>query len=208
MMLPLHVTPARPEDTGRGVARLDPADMARLGLAAGDLVALTGNRRCHARALPQRGADRAPGRIALDGATRGNAGVALDEVVRAGPGGSPARAASLRLAVTGGAGPSPAALARSLAGVPLAEGDSHALPLLGGREAGIRIVALDPPGPALLDEATRITLAEGNAGPSKGLRYEDLGGLSRVLDRVREVVELPLRHRAAFEALGIAPPKG
>lgn len=206
MSLRRQVEGARAEDAGRGLLRLDPADMATIGVATGGLVAVTGGRTAFARALPLPPVSRGRGKVALDGATRGNAQAAIGEAVALAAAPAPVRARRLRLAV-GGAAPAEPALRRALDGVPLAEGDTLRLPLVGGREAALRVAFLEPPGPALLDAATTIE-TEGGARGGDGVRYEDLGGLGRVVDRIREVVELPLRHRDAFAALGIAPPKG
>ena len=71
---------------------------------------------------------------------------------------------------------------------------------------------LQPGGPALLGPATRLRMAPANAAgrpagapASETVRYEDLGGLAHVVENVREVVELPLKHPAAFTRLGITP---
>jgi len=205
--LRLTVAGARPEDANRGILRMDPADMATIGVATGGLVALTGTRTTHARTLPLPPAERGQGRVALDGATRSNAGAVIGETLAVAAAPPPPRAQKLRLDVAGAA-PAPAALRRALAGVPLAAGDAFRLPLVGGREAALRVAALEPAGPAVLDESTDIQVETSARPQGEGVRYEDLGGLGRVVDRIREVVELPLRHRDAFAALGIAPPKG
>lgn len=207
--LALAVVPAQAEDSHRGLLRLDRADMAALGVATGQLVAVTGRRTAHARVLPMPPAARGAGRVMLDGTLRTNTGVAIgDRVeVEAGPE-APVRARRLRFSVAGPP-PAAAALRRALAGVPIGEGDAIRLPLVGGREAALRVVAIEPGGPALVDEATEIGFdAVRAADRESAVRYEDCGGLSRIIDRIREVVELPLRHRDAFAALGIAPPKG
>ncbi len=208
MTATLTIIAALAEEAGRGVARLDPSDMAALGLAPGGLVALTGSRTTHARALPQRASARSPGRIALDGATRGNAGLGLGDTVTVATAPDAILADRLGVSVAGAARLPEALLRRALEGVPLGQGDGFRLALVGGGEASLRIQSLDPPGPALLHEASRIVIQQSGGSAEAGVRYEEIGGLSRVLDRVREVVELPLRHPAAFEALGIAPPKG
>ncbi|MBK1661883.1 AAA family ATPase [Paracraurococcus ruber] len=208
MSLRRAVAAAPPADANRGILRLDPADMAALGVAVGGLVAVTGTRTAHARALPLPPAERGQARVVLDGATRANAGIAVGGEVALAAAPAPVRARRLTLSVAGTA-PAVPALRRALTGLPLSAGDAVRLPLLGGREAALRVAATDPEGPVLPDEATQIALEQaGRAAERDAIRYEDIGGLSRVLDRVREVVELPLRHPEAFAALGITPPKG
>jgi transitional endoplasmic reticulum ATPase len=209
MTAQLTVAGATAEDAGRGIARIDPATLARIGGGTGALLALTGRRTAHVRALPQRPDARSDGLLHIDGATRGNVEAAIGDtvtVVVCGPA-APAR----RMRLTGPAGIGPAVLRRVLASVPLSAGDRFRLPLLNGREAELRVVAVEPDGPVLVDETTAIDVAAAPAAgslPEDGPRYEDLGGLSRVVERVREVVELPLRNRAVFAHLGISPPKG
>lgn len=203
----LVVASAHAADANRGVLRLDPADMAALGVATGGLLAVTGGRTAYARALPLAPSDRGRRRIALDGATRTNVAAAIDEEVSVAP--APATESRSSRAATGaGAAPAQAALRRALDGVALAEGDGFRVPLVGGREVALRVVALQPAGPAVVDDNTAIVTEAAAARGENAVRYEDLGGLTRVLERIREVVELPLRHRDAFAALGIAPPKG
>ncbi len=198
----LAIIQAAAAEAGRGVARLDAADMASLGLRPGALVALAGNRTTHVRALPRRGQ---PGQIALDGATRGNLGLRLGDAVtvQAAPDAAVARRVTLAIATD----VPRTAIQRGLQGIPLDVGDTHRIARVAGGEAGLRVVKTEPAGPALLAEETEIVI-EGGGGPAQGIRYEEIGGLSKALDRVREVVELPLRHRAAFAALGITPPRG
>jgi transitional endoplasmic reticulum ATPase len=202
--LTLQVTGAQAEDAGRGIARLDPADLAALGLTTGALVAIAGSRTTFARALPLRPQDRGRRLLLIDGVTRGNAGLAIGEpaTVTAGPAGVTARLLTLD-----GARLPPAVLRRALAGIPLCAGDRYRLPLVGGREVALHVVAVQPDGPAFADAATTISGAATEAAPGE-VRYEDLGGLSRVVEQIREVVELPLRNPAAFDHLGITPPKG
>jgi transitional endoplasmic reticulum ATPase len=210
--LRLAVAGALAEDAGRGVARIDPAQLSELGGATGALLRLAGSRATHVRALPQRAEQRGRGVLCIDGATRANAGVAIGESVAVTL--QPPAARVQRLGLAGPAGVGPAVLRRLLAGIPLAVGDRFRLPLVNGREAELQVTALQPEGPALLDEDSAIDIAPppaaaaGAAPPEDSPRYEDLGGLGRVVARIREVVELPLRDRAVFAHLGITPPKG
>jgi transitional endoplasmic reticulum ATPase len=92
--------------------------------------------------------------------------------------------------------------------VPLCQGDWFRLPLADGGEIEFSVQHVEPAGPALGASATRIEISPAAAPVGETVRYEDLGGLGAVVERVREVVELPLKNRAAFARLGISPPKG
>ncbi|WP_339104425.1 CDC48 family AAA ATPase [Haloterrigena salinisoli] len=100
-----------------------------------------------------------------------------------------------------------------------------------GRRLPVTVVDTEPDGPVVVDASTDIEVAErepdrlsveaegpleegGAAGPgaadaeSPNVTYEDVGGLDDELERVREMIELPMRHPELFRALGIEPPKG
>jgi len=208
----LTVAGAAAEDASRGVARIDPATLAALGGGTGALLAVTGSRTAYVRALPQRPTARGQGVLHIDGATRGNAGAAIGDTVGVALSGPATNVRTMRL--TGPAAIGASVLRRMLGGVPLCAGDRFRLPLLNGREAELQVLSLEPDGPGLVDETTAIEMVASATTPAAGTlpedgpRYEDLGGLSRVVERVREVVELPLRNRAVFAHLGISPPKG
>jgi transitional endoplasmic reticulum ATPase len=203
--LALTVAVARPEDASRGIARLDPADIDAAGVETGGLISIAGPRTTYARALPLPPALRRRGVLQIDGSIRRNAGVAVGEAAQIGAAGPPLAARAAMLAGPGWV--TPALLGQALAGVPLCQGDHFRLPLMDGGEADFIVQALDPAGPAVLHAGTRLE-TRAAASEDGAIRYEDLGGLGPVVERVREVVELPLKQRAAFQRLGIAPPRG
>lgn len=204
--LALTVAPARPEDASRGIVRLDPEDLARLGGGTGAILALTGRRTTHARALPLAPAQRGQAILQADANLRANAGVAVGETVQL------SRAAALPactlLRVQAPPGIAAAALRAALVGVPAAIGEVFRLMLVDGSEAECRFTACEPASPALPDQATRLELQPAAGRGAERVHYEDLGGLSHIVGQVREVVEWPLLQPGAFTRLGIAPPKG
>jgi transitional endoplasmic reticulum ATPase len=204
--LSMAVAMARPEDASRGIARLDPADLHALGCVTGGLLEIAGPRTTYARAMPAPPGARGAGTLYIDGSLRRNAGAGIGDTVRVSRG--PTAELAVRARLAGPAWISAAMLAPSLRGVPLCEGEHFRLPLLDGGEAEFVVQSLEPAGPAMVGEATRIDTVAAGAPAGEALRYEDIGGLGTVLARVREVVELPLKHRAAFTRLGIAPPRG
>jgi transitional endoplasmic reticulum ATPase len=215
-------------DAGRAIARLTPADMAALKLAAGEIVALTGTqdgaRTAYARALPLAGGtagdgtagDGPAGSVLIDGVVRANAGAGVGQAV------SLRRAASLPAAsVTITLPPGVARLSdafsqhvkQALLGQPVAIGAGVQVQLIGGGRLGGSVSAATPEGPVVIGRDTAITLktdapAQGAARPSHSVAYEDVGGLRRELDKVREVVEWPIRRPELFAALGIEAPRG
>ncbi len=203
--LSLCIAVARPEDASRGIARLDPADLAAIGAETGALIAIIGPRTAYARALPLPPSLRQRSVLQIDGSLRNNAGVSVGETVRIEAHKPPPPARLVRLTGPGWVGS--AMLARALEGVALCRGDRFRLPLVDGAEAEFLVQHVEPVGPAMATQGTSIEL-DAAASPTDTVRYEDLGGLGDVVERVREIVELPLKNRAAFARLGIAPPKG
>jgi len=79
---------------------------------------------------------------------------------------------------------------------------------------GLKLIVVNtkPSGPVVITENTQV---EVNPEPMKvseerlpDITYEDIGGLDEEIRKIREMVELPLKHPQLFERLGIEPPKG
>jgi transitional endoplasmic reticulum ATPase len=209
--LTLRIREAKPTDAGRGVARIDPASLAAIGARVGDVIALKADRMTHVRALPAQPQDRGQGLILVDGSTRANLGASSGDEVAL----SRADAAEAERVTLAFAEPPPAApaflrrVAQALEGLPLTQGDGVRLPVVGGRDLLATVVATRPDGPVFLREGTHIEVTSG-AGQRKSREagYDDLGGLSRELAKVREMIELPIRRPEIFTHLGIDAPKG
>ena len=202
----LTVAPARPEDASRGIVRLDPAMLLLLEVPTGGLLEIAGASKTYARGLPLPPAQRGGAAIQADANVRANAGVSLGDHVRVSA--APAAPVAAQVKLCAPAGLSPGLLGAALSGVALCAGDQFRLALVDGGQADCRVQSIAPPGPAFAGPATRIEITAA-AGPSEAaVRYEDLGGLSAAVARVREVVEWPLKHPAAFARLGISAPRG
>jgi transitional endoplasmic reticulum ATPase len=209
--LTLRIREARPMDAGRGVARIDPAALAAIGARVGDVVALTAGRTTHARALPAQPQDRGQGTILLDGATRANLGASGgDEVTVARADAGEAERVTLAFANPPAATPAfLARIAQALEGLPLAAGDTIRLPVLGGRDLLATVATTRPDGPVFVRDRGQIEIVSGSGERRpREIGYDDLGGLSRELAKVREMIELPLRRPEIFTHLGIDAPKG
>jgi transitional endoplasmic reticulum ATPase len=212
-----RVTEALARDLGKGLARLDPADIARLGLKVGDVVELTGKRRTVGRLMPTYSAYRGRGRIQIDGVTRENSGASVDQTVRV----RPAVAKPAELVVLMPMTPPPSdsemrALSRTLSGLPVLPGDRVRVGLVGQRSADFRVIRTTPGGPALIAPTTRLEVARHPSAEllsrdrpgGQAFACGDIGGLARVLARVREIVVLPLKFPEVFERLAVEPPRG
>ncbi|MGL5136921.1 MAG: AAA family ATPase, partial [Beijerinckiaceae bacterium] len=98
---------------------------------------------------------------------------------------------------------------QALEGLPLVAGDAVRLRVVGGRDMIATVSATRPEGPVFIQPATVIDIASGAGGrKARGVGYDDLGGLSRELARVREMIELPIRRPEIFAHLGVDAPKG
>ncbi|PCN50067.1 AAA family ATPase [Candidatus Geothermarchaeota archaeon ex4572_27] len=209
----LRVAEARPRDVGRGIVRLDHKSMSALGLTPGDFVEVTGGRSTVAIAWPAYPEDEGLGIIRMDGTLRQNAKVSLgDEVAVRRAHVSPA--ARVVLAPTEPYRFSPdfnVYVKNQLLGKPLVRGDAVDVPVLG---MALRLIvsSTQPAGAVQVVEGTEVVVRE---EPVKEVElavprvtYEDIGDLEDAKARIREMIELPLRHPELFKHLGIEPPKG
>lgn len=212
--LTLRVAEARPKDVGRGIARIDPEDLARLGAEVGDILQIEGKRKTVAKVMPAYIEDRGKSLVQIDGLLRENAQVSLDERVNVEKTGwSPAGRVVLA-PVTPLRSVSRERDARYIGtlldGLPLVEGDRIRVNLFGTRSQDFVIASAAPKGALIVCGNTRIEIQGTGEGKARSGRvsYEDIGGLGRELQKVREMIELPLKYPQVFERLGIDPPKG
>ena len=206
----LKVSEALSKDVGRAMARIDPEDLRRLGVQTGDVVLISGQRQAVCRAMPALKEARGQSRVQLDGITRQNLGSAIDESVRVTKTAcSPAQVVKLTPVSIKPDERDLAYIAGLLDGLPVLPGGMIRLSLFGARNAEFTVASAQPAGPLLINPTTRLQIGEvsGNQ-PAQRLGYEDVGGLKPQLGRIRELIELPLRHPEVFARLGIDPPKG
>ncbi len=208
----LRVAEAYYRDVGRGIARIDPAVMERLGLQSGDIVEIIGKSTVPAIVWPSYPEDRGTGIIRIDGNLRSNAGVGIDDKVRirkvkAKPAEKVTLAPTEPVRLMGGE----AYLLRLLEGRPVIRGQKIRVEVFGHTLTFV-ITATKPSGVVVVSRNTVIDLKEKPAEEIKravpDVTYEDIGGLKRELRLVREMIELPLKHPELFQRLGIDPPKG
>jgi transitional endoplasmic reticulum ATPase len=206
----LRVAEARVDDIAHAIARLSAADLARIGGHPGNTLKITGRTTAVARAeVSDTGHD---GVIQIDGTLRSNCGAGLEELVTATPV-EAAQAVAVRLTpLWVGAAPAIVAherLVEDLVGVPVITGSAVRVPTF-AKAINFQVVRTMPGGPVIINPRTDIRVVEGEptVGTAPAVSYEDIGGLEREVARVREIVELPLKHSRLFEQLGILAPKG
>ena len=209
----LRVGDARQRDVGRGIARIDQRTMQKLGISAGDVIEIVNKRTTSAIAWPAYSEDQNRDIIRIDGFTRKNSGVAINEYVVIRP-----AKVKTSLAIT--LAPVDMRLnvdedftnfvKNRLMERTLVEGDTTLVMML-GHAIPFTVSKTRPHGIIKVTAETRLTILNEPAPEGKGLprtNYEDIGGLQTEIQRVREMVELPLRHPELFQRLGIEPPKG
>ena len=213
-VLVLKVSEARAADVGRGIVRIDPKDMARLGLEVGDIVLVRGKRSAPVKVMPAYPQERGKGAVQIDGITRENAKAGLGDQVHI-ERTAYQDAASMVLSAGGSSkafahSASARQLGRVLEGLPATRGDRVRASLLGGRYQEFLVKDTRPEGVVLVKAATAVKVASEDSPDREktGVTYEDIGGLRKQVPRIREMVELPLRHPELFERLGIEAPRG
>jgi transitional endoplasmic reticulum ATPase len=208
--LTLRVSEARVEDVGRAIARLAPGDLRRMGAHAGDVLKISGTGVAVGRA--EISGDGFEGMIQIDGTLRSNCGAGLQEEVMVATV-EHEQAVAVRLSpLWVGAAPAtiaPDRMLEDLLGVPVMAGGAVRVPTF-AKAVNFQVVRTIPSGPVVIGKRTDIRVVEGEqtAARAPAVSYEDIGGLEREVARVREMVELPLKHQSIFERLGILAPKG
>ncbi|MBP2030118.1 transitional endoplasmic reticulum ATPase [Methanohalophilus levihalophilus] len=221
--LQIKVEKAHPIDFGRGIIRLDPSTLLSLQLSPGDIVQIEGKRTTAAKVWRADRQDWGQGIARIDGYTRQNAGVGIGErvtirKVEATPAEkvllAPPEGVVMEFGENTGAIIKHNILKRPLLKediVPIVSSMGQTTP---GSQA-IPLIAIETQpeeGVLIITDTTDIQLQEkpviGYEDATRGIAYEDIGGLRDEIQRVREMIELPLKHHELFQRLNIEPPKG
>jgi len=187
--------------------------MEKLGVRTGDIIQIKGKRVTAAIAWPAYQGDKGREIIRMDGRIRRNAGVSLSEKVTVSRANEePAR--NVTLAPTSvPIRPEPRFeefVKRKLLNCPVTANDTVFIPIL-GRAIPFKVTSVKPAGTVVVQHSTMLSIAEKPTGDVVGaaqVTYEEIGGLADAIQRIREMVELPMRHPEIFKRLGIDPPRG
>ncbi len=209
----LRVAEAKQRDVGRGKARVSQKIMDQLDVVAGDVLEIKGKKVTAAIAWPAYPEDQAADIIRVDGLIRRNSGVSLNEYVTVKKTNAQ-NAHSVTLApvdVRIEFDPDFTNFVKSrLLEMPLVEGDVVLLTVF-GNAMPFAVMKTRPTGIVKVSPSTSFQVLSEPSLEKKGIprvTYEDIGGLHTEVQRIREMVELPLRHPELFQRLGIDPPKG
>ena len=209
----LKVKESLSKDVGRAIARIDPENMTLLKLKIGDLVEIEGKKKTPVKIMPCYLEDRGQSIIQIDGLIRENSQCSIDEkvVINTIRYELASMVTLLPLTFSSGLQEKDTKYIGSLVeGQPVVTGNRIRATLFGSKSYDFKVVDTSPKGVVLINKNTTISMEEDTQklnGPIR-ISYEDIGGLGSQIQRIREMIELPLRYPQVFERLGIEPPKG
>jgi len=211
----LRVQKAKKRDIGKNIIRIDTKTMENLNIKTGDVISVKGKKDSAGIAWPSYPQDNGLGIVRFDSRLRKNTGASIDDTieickVNALP------AQNVVLAPSGvkfKANPKfESFVRRKLINYPITLDDIIHIAIGISREIAFKVKSMRPKGVCVIKQDTVIPISESVAPEEETgslyVTYEDVGGLDREIQRVREMVELPLRHPSLFKRLGIDPPKG
>jgi transitional endoplasmic reticulum ATPase len=213
----LRVAEAEQSDVGRKIARVDPKVARQLDLSTGDALEISSlGKKTTVLCWPARENDTGKGLVRIDGYLRNRLEVGINDSVEIKKVQSKSAekvtlAPTEPLRIVGAEG----YLQEYLLGNLLSTGDIFPLTIMGQR-VDLVVISTNPSGPVLMEDFTEVTVSEesekaiqvakGDGTPS--ISYEDIGGIKNEVSRLREMIELPLRHPELFKRLGVEAPKG
>jgi len=213
-ILSLRVADAMPDDVGQGHIRIDNDEMDKIGVIIGDIVEIQGRKTTVAKVVPCFANFQKQNLGQIDSIIRENAGVGIDERITVRK--APRQAARTLLlspvdtSIDFADAQDMKHLERILNGLPVLMGDKVKIVLAGARSQFFNVMGTAPQGPVMINSGTNITVVKPDVLEDQSLRaaYEDVGGLDQELQRIREMIELPLKYPEIFRQLGVEAPKG
>jgi transitional endoplasmic reticulum ATPase len=213
----LKVAEAEQRDVGRKIARIDPEIAKRMNIASGDALEIISlGRKTTVLNWPAKESDRGKGLIRIDGLIRNRLDVGINDlveirVVESKDAKSITFAPIEPLRIMG----AEEFLSEYLNGTLMTKGDTIPINVM-GRRVDLVVISTSPSGPVIIANSTEIIVSEESSkaeqiskqGENASITYEDIGGLGDAVARVREMIELPLRHPELFKRLGVEAPKG
>ena len=208
----LRVAEAKHRDVGKRRARLDPHYMEQMGIQPGEIIELVGKRQTAVTAWPADDEEQETDIIRIDGQTRKNAGVGLNDLLAIRRAESkPAK--SITLSPIGDSNMTVDKefcdfVKSRLKGFPVSEGDEVSVIIL-GNQMDFKVEKLSPKAIVRIERPTKLAIiAETTSDRRPRVTYEEIGGMKEQIRRLREIVELPMRHPEVFARLGIEPHSG
>lgn len=208
----LRVAEAKYRDVGKRRARIDSLSMAKLAIKPGEIAELIGKRSTPVTVWLAESQENGREIIRIDGQTRKNVGVGLNDMLTVRKVRSKA-AKSVFLLPLGHNAMSIddqfcAFVRNKLAGYPINEGDEISVGVL-GNSIDFVIKKIIPRTISRIERSTKVNVvAPTTVDERPRVTYDEIGGLKEQINRLREIVELPLRHPEVFAKLGIEPHSG
>jgi transitional endoplasmic reticulum ATPase len=211
----LRVQKAKKRDIGRNIIRIDPKTMEKLNIQTGDVISITGKKESAGIAWPSYPQDNGLGIVRVDSRLQKNTGTRIDDTIEI-------RKVKAEIAQHVVLAPSNFSIKidprlesfvkRKLNNYPITMDDYIFISIGISREITFKVISMRPKGVCVIKQDTILNLSdriiEEEERGYNYITYEDIGGLDKEMQRVREMVELPLRHPSLFKRLGIDPPKG
>ncbi|MFX1388886.1 MAG: CDC48 family AAA ATPase [Promethearchaeota archaeon] len=211
----LRVQKAKKRDIGRNIIRIDPKTMETLKIQTGDVISVFGKKESAGIAWPSYPQDNGLGIVRVDSRLQKNTGTRIDDTLEI-------RKVKAEVAQNVVLAPSnfpiknnprfESFVKRKLNNYPITLDDFIFISIGISREITFKVISMRPQGICVIKQDTVLNLSDRiTEEVERGLTYityEDVGGLDKEIQRVREMVELPLRHPSLFKRLGIDPPKG
>ena len=202
------------KDAGKGFARITSRKMTELGLQPLDVIEICGQRKSAIRVMPMSAEDdEKHSCIKIDGITRQNIKSTIkDKIVLK----------KVELLSTNKIVLSPAnsksllfmsdtkILLSKMNGLVVSVGDKLFVKLPGNKSEEFNVLSTNPSSSSVIDSKTKIEIkrVKASSEPKKLTTYSDIGGLSEQLKKIKDLIELPLKHPEIFSRLGIEPPRG
>src|SRR6187200_3023172 len=213
----LKVAEAEQRDVGRKIARVDPDIAEALNIVSGDALELSSiGRKTTVLSWPAKESDRGKGLVRMDGFIRNRLDVGINDLVEI-------KVVESKIAKDITFAPTEPLrimgaeeyLTEYLNGTLMTKGDTVPISVM-GRRIDLVVISTHPSGPVIINDTTEIVVSEESSkavqisqeGTAASITYEDIGGLGDAVARVREMIELPLRHPELFKRLGVEAPKG
>ena len=207
----MRIGEAKQRDVGKKRARIGPEAMDYLHVAPGDIIEIKGKRTSSAVVWPANEDEKNPDCVNIDGQTRKNVGLTLDDIVEV-------QKVEVKTAKTVVLMPINDVVTidkeftdfvkNRLKGLPLTSGDEISVMIL-GNSMDFKISKISPKRVVKIDRLSNLKiLSEAATDKKNRITYEEIGGLGVETSAMREIVELPLRHPELFARLGVEPHSG
>ena len=207
----MRIGESKQRDVGKKRARIGPEAMDYLHVAPGDVIEIKGKRTSSAVVWPANEDEKNPDCVNIDGQTRKNVGLTLDDIVEV-------QKVEVKTAKTVVLMPINDVVTidkeftdfvkNRLKGLPLTSGDEISVMIL-GNSMDFKISKISPKRVVKIDRLSNLKILSETATDKKNrITYEEIGGLGVEITAMREIVELPLRHPELFTRLGVEPHSG